>query len=250
MWTLLVACSPSGTLTIDDATEPPGPSDPATTGPTAVGEPEEPEPDERLPVLFVHGINGAAENWDSTRDHLAEDGWPADQLYARTFADPEWGCNNDNADTIDQWVGAILDETGAEQLTLVAHSMGTLSSRYYLKNLGGTDLVNRYVTLGGMHHGLLSSCSPDFPFKPCVWDELCATGEFVAQLNAPPATPGDLEWISIYGTADDTVPNASSELDGAENIAIAGVTHDGPDGLQETAATYASLREVLERPSP
>ena len=133
-------------------------------------------------------------------------------------------------------------------MDLVAHSMGTLSSRYYLKDLGGTARVRRYVTLGGMHHGLSSACSPDFPFKPCVWDEICARGEFVAALNADPATPGPTEWVSIYGTADSTIPNSSSILDGAENIAVEGVEHDGPGGLLETASTYVVLRDVLARP--
>jgi triacylglycerol lipase len=217
------------------------------TDPTSPGEPVS-LPVQDLPVLFVHGIDGSAADWDTILGHLAGDGWDPDTLYAETFEDPSWGCNVDNAATLGVWVDAILAETGADRIQLVAHSMGTLSTRHWLKELGGTELVHSYTTLGGMHHGLSSSCSPDFPFKPCVWDEICSTGELVTQLNADPATPGDLYWTSIYGTADTVVPNSSSLLDGAENVAVAGVEHSGPNGLQETAATYVVLKEALLQP--
>ncbi|MEQ1568846.1 MAG: alpha/beta fold hydrolase [Myxococcota bacterium] len=253
MWTWL-ACTPGSSPV--EGPPPVAPADPtgietgaAPPDPTEPTDPTEPD-EEPLPVVFVHGINGSADNWSEVIAHLIEAGWPADRLYARTFDDPEWGCNVDNAATIDAWVGAVLAETGAPKVHLVAHSMGTLSSRYYVKNLGGTEVVRTYATLGGMHHGLTSSCSPDFPFKPCVWDEICATGEFVTQLNDAPSTPGELNWVSLYGTADETVPNDSSYLEGAENIRIEGVEHDGDNGLQSDEATFVELLRVLSYPTP
>ncbi len=45
--------------------------------------------------------------------------------------------------------------------------------------------------------------------------------------------PGDSLWISIYGTADGTVPTWSSELDGAINIELEGLEHFGPNGVLE-----------------
>ncbi len=204
---------------------------------------------EMVPVLFVHGVNGGSDNYAVMLPRLVEDGWPEDRLYALDFADPSWGCSVDNAATIAEQVELIRTTTGSDRVSIVAHSMGTLSSRYYVKNLGGHEVVNTYVTLGGMHHGLDSSCSPDFPFKPCIWDEICSEGEFVAQLNADPATPGELAWVSIYGTADETVPNSSSRLDGAENIEIEGVSHAGEGGLQEDERTYDEVKRVLRYPA-
>ena len=198
------------------------------------------------PILMVHGINGSAANFDALKARLLADGWPPSKLFAFTFADPGWGCNVDNAATINGWVDMIIATTGASKVNVIAHSMGTLSSRYFVKDLGGTGKVARYITLGGMHHGLSSSCAATFPGAPCVWRELCETGDFVEQLNAAPATPGNLHWISIYGTADQTVPNASSHLVGAENIEVPGVTHDG---LLDDAATYAEILRVLAYPA-
>jgi len=248
---LLGACTATGGALIDDAgwdTSDTGAEDTGEASDT--GETEEPPLDPMdFPVLLVHGVNGAAENFDVMVENLVAAGWPREHIYAYTFDDPSWGCNLDNAFTISAWVENILAETGQPRINLVAHSMGTLSSRYYIKNLGGTAFVNTYATLGGMHHGLDSACSPDFPFKPCIWTEICSTGEFVTQLNEPPSTPGDLHWVSIYGTADESIPNESSYLAGAENIEMPEVEHYGPDGLLEDAATFDEVERVLQYPA-
>lgn len=39
-------------------------------------------------------------------------------------------------------------------LTLIAHSLGTLVSRYYVEHFGGKDKVNRLILLGGPHQGV------------------------------------------------------------------------------------------------
>jgi len=78
-----------------------------------------------------------------------------------------------------------------------------------------------------------------------VWEEICATNDFVTQLNADPSTPGPTIWASIYGTADTTIPNESSYLEGALNLAIPDVDHVG---LLHDDATYAALKTQLELP--
>ncbi|MEQ8272018.1 MAG: hypothetical protein RKU31_00050 [Deltaproteobacteria bacterium] len=199
------------------------------------------------PVLFVHGINGSSAEFDVMRMRLVDDGWPANRLFALDFEDPRWGCNVDNAQTIADEVARILQTTGASRIDLVAHSMGTLSSRHFLKVLGGTAQVNTYVTLGGLHHGNRLACLN--PLDVCVWQELCPTNELLTNLNADPATPGDLAWVSIFSTDDGTVPVASSTLDGAENIEVSGVPHAGPGGLTEAEVVYDEVVRVLEYPA-
>ena len=200
------------------------------------------------PILFVHGINGSSANYDVMIQRFADSGWPADLLFVFDAKDPKWGCNVDNAAAIAALVESILAQTGNTRIDLVAHSMGTISTRYYLKFLEGHQFVNTYVTLGGMNHGLFSPClAPDF-LGVCVWQEICQWGAFVAQLNEDPATPGALHWVSMYGTADTVIPNSSSELEGAENIAFDGVEHSGPDGLLEVPEVYDEVLRVLDYP--
>lgn len=197
------------------------------------------------PVILVHGINGDPSNFDVMAQRMIADGWPEDYIVRFKAADAGWGCNVDNAAAIDALVDQTLARTCQGRVDIVAHSMGTLSSRYYIKNLGGTEKVNTYVTLGGMHHGLLSPCfAPGF-LGVCVWQELCQSGAFITALNADPSTPGELHWVSIYGTADETVSNQSSHLDGAENIVIEGAEHSGENGLEQREDVYAEVKRVL-----
>jgi triacylglycerol lipase len=197
---------------------------------------------DRRPVVMVHGVNGSSDDFAAMASRLVADGWPEDWIFRFDARDPSWGCNVDNAADIAALAEQAMASTCTSRVDLVAHSMGTLSSRYFVKNLGGTEVVNTYVTLGGMHHGLSSSCwAPDF-LGVCVWQEICQSGDYVKQLNAPPATPGEVHWVSIYGTADESIPNDSSHLDGAENIVMEGVDHVG---LLKDEATYEEVKRVL-----
>jgi len=239
----------SGTGDAADQTPDTGSSDEALDGGEADGstptdEPPVFDPD---PVIFVHGINGSSADNAVMRQWLIEDGWPAERVFTLDYPDPSWGCNVDNADFLATVVQTVLAQTGKPRVDIVAHSMGGLSSRYFVKNLGGQELVNTFVTMGTMHHGLLPPCLS--PLDVCVWKEICATGEFISQLNADPATPGQLRWVSMFGTADQDIPNASSTLDGAENISFEGISHYGPTGLTEAPVVYAEVKRVLQYPA-
>jgi pimeloyl-ACP methyl ester carboxylesterase len=50
------------------------------------------------------------------------------------------------AEAIEEW------QTGAP-VTIIAHSLGTLVTRYYVERLGGKRLVERIILMGGPHHG-------------------------------------------------------------------------------------------------
>ena len=193
-------------------------------------------------IVFVHGIKGSGNDWKVMRDRFIADGWSASRLIAETFADPSWGCNTTNASRVSSWV-AQLKADGAQRIAIVAHSMGGLSSRHYLKALGGTADVAVFVTLGTMHHGLSSPCLSPLPV--CVWQELCESGAFIAALNAAPATPGPTAWTSIFSTDDGDVPVKSSTLQGANNIQLMGITHSGSNGLQDSAVVYQHVVDAL-----
>jgi pimeloyl-ACP methyl ester carboxylesterase len=199
-------------------------------------------------VVFVHGINGSSAEFAVMIDRLVQDGWSRAQLHPVDFADPRWGCNADNAAAIRDAVEAALASSGATRVDLVAHSMGTLSARHYLKNLGGVDRVSTFVTLGGLHHGDRRACLNPLPV--CVWQELCPTNPFLTQLNADPAAPGDLHYVSICSRTDGTVDLDVCRFDPAENIEVDGVDHAGANGLLEHPAPYPEVRRVLEYPSP
>lgn len=193
-------------------------------------------------IVFVHGMSGSGADWDTLVARFERDGWPADRLIARAYADPGWGSNLDNAAQLAQWVQELADR-GAQHIAVVAHSMGGLSSRYYLQRLGGTASVDVFVTLGTMHHGLLSPCLS--PVAVPVWQELCLAGAFLADLNATPATPGPTRWVSIFSSGDLIVSTGSSRLSGAQNIEFEGIGHDGARGFQRSEKVYQRLKDAL-----
>ena len=194
-------------------------------------------------IVFVHGVNGSANDWAPTLDHFKQDGFPAARLVAHTFADPSWGCNaTANEAQVATWVKE-LETLGAHRIALVAHSMGGLSSRAFLKNGGGTARVDTFITLGTMHHGLASACLNPLPV--CVWQEICGTGPFLTALNAAPATPGPTRWVSLYSDADQTVPATSSFLAGAENYQFHGLAHSGANSLLTAPEVYLKLKDEL-----
>ena len=64
--------------------------------------------------------------------------------------------------------------------------MGSLNTRYYLKNLGGTEKVDDWVSLGGPNHGTTSAnicCEAS-----CV--EMRIESTFLRELNREDETPG------------------------------------------------------------
>ncbi|MGD8466031.1 MAG: FHA domain-containing protein [Anaerolineae bacterium] len=50
------------------------------------------------------------------------------------------------AETIEQWQVKM-------PITIIAHSLGTLVTRYYVERLGGKRYVERIILMGGPHHG-------------------------------------------------------------------------------------------------
>jgi triacylglycerol lipase len=199
------------------------------------------------PILFLHGYTEwGSMVWDKMKKWFEDDEWPKTMLYAYDF-DDTLNCsrqaNINNANEIKQWVDDILNETGADKIDLVGHSMGGISSRYYIKFLGGIDTVDDYVSLGSPHHG-----NPNFH---CGRE---GVKEVALHLNEGDETPGgklndtlgirydpiwieenityngahipgEINYTSIYSPDDGLCPDTSSPLDGAYNISIDNVAH-------------------------
>jgi triacylglycerol lipase len=103
------------------------------------------------PILFVHGWNSSATTWNTMINRFVAAGYPRSRLLAITY-----NSNQSNATIANQVRDAatsLRSSTGAAKIDIVTHSMGGLSSRYYLKNLGGSSLVDDWVSLGGPNHG-------------------------------------------------------------------------------------------------
>jgi hypothetical protein len=157
-----------------------------------------------------------------------------------------------------QWVDEILEETGAEKIDLVSHSMGGLSSRYYIKFLGGIDTVDDYVSLGSPHHGcplkgesfsyanilLLSLNEGDETPGGVLNDTM---GDRVAPHSGinynGTHIPGTISYTSICSLVDEYVPFHSSKLHGAKNIRVDDLRHSQ---LCQDWSVYKLVRTAVD----
>ncbi|MDI9610427.1 MAG: alpha/beta fold hydrolase [Archaeoglobales archaeon] len=163
------------------------------------------------PVLFVHGFTGSASNWATMIARLQADGWPSNRLFAFTFSNPydaSDGANVRNAQEVAKWVDYIKRVTGASKIDIVAHSMGGLSTRYYLKFMGGTANVDDYISLGSPHHGTIYA----------LYGDMRIGSPFLIRLNLGDETPGTVSYTCIYSPIDALVqPMTSAQLRGCDN---------------------------------
>src|SRR3954465_9073027 len=190
------------------------------------------------PILFVHGWNSNSTTWNTMINRFTADGWTAAELN-------NWSYNfsQSNATTASQIatkVNQILAATGAAKVDLISHSMGGLSTRYYVKNLGGGAKVDDYVSLGGPNHGTNTA---SFCFSTAC-KEMRIGSSFLSALNSGDETPDvGVNWMTWWSPCDEVInPDSSVALTGATNTQTACMSHTS---LHENATVYAQVRDAI-----
>ena len=164
------------------------------------------------PVLLVHGFGASPRTFDTMAARLAHGGR---DVYAIALPGQD---NVVNARAIRAFIVAHR----FRRVDIVAHSMGGLSSRWFVKFLRGSVSVAHYVSLGTPQHGLWETCPAPLDYG----GQMCPNGSFLRALNAGDDTPGLTKYTSIFSTTDGLVPASSSRLDGgACHVRDRGVTH-------------------------
>ena len=85
-----------------------------------------------VPILLVPGWFDTARDLAALRIRLVASGWPTDYVETITFEDPA-GSNRVHAVELAAAVGSLVARTGADEVDIVAHSMGGLATRWYLR---------------------------------------------------------------------------------------------------------------------
>lgn len=183
-------------------------------------------------VLMQHGYvnNGAV--WFFTARALEVNGY---RVF--TIDQPAFAPIDAMGDRLAKRVDAVLAITGSAKLTLVAHSMGGLVCRAYLRRYGGAS-IERLITMGTPHHGTFHAYLASGPngaqMRPGnSWLETLA------------ATVVDVPFVSIYSVHDTIIsPQDSSVMPGAENIELSAIGHVSmPSGAAIRAHLLAALRK-------
>ena len=190
------------------------------------------------PILFVHGYTSNASAWDTMISRFQADGWESNRLFAYTFSSTQ--SNATVAQAVKTRVDQIRAQTGAAKVDIISHSMGGLSSRYYLKNLGGAAVVDEWVSLGGPNHGTTWAYGCFF-FSPC--NQMIPGSSLLNALNSGDETPGAVRYGTWWSPCDELInPDTSTVLSGATNTQTACMGHST---LRTDATVYGQVREFV-----
>ena len=121
------------------------------TAPASLPDPVEPSTRNEVPVLLIPGWLDTGRDLAAMRIRLLGAGWDQDAVRTLTFDEPT-GSNRDHAHEIAAAVSALMAETGAAEVDIVAHSMGGLATRWYLLRQS-PEAVRRVVFIGSPHRG-------------------------------------------------------------------------------------------------
>ena len=191
----------------------------------------------RVPVLLVPGWFDTERDLAALRIRLLSAGWPSGSVHALTFERPT-GSNADHAEEIANAVAALRERTGEERIDIVAHSMGGLATRAYLREVGAAT-VRRVIFLGTPHRGTLSAYLAFGDGR----DEMIPGSPFLTELNEGDPVPGGVEAMTIRTPIDALVlPNESATLPGVRNHQVCCPTHAG---LLRSLEVFRVVRRFL-----
>ena len=197
-----------------------------------------------LPVLLIHGYVCNRGFWAPLSGQLAQAG----VVHGAVDLEPVNAGIDDVVPLVARAIGELLAQAGGKQVVIVAHSMGGLVARAYLRRHGGAQ-VARVITLGTPHHGTaLANLAVGSNARqmsrpggrPNAW---------LAQLDADESPQARALITSIYSQHDNIVaPQDSARLPGARNSAYAGLGHvalaSDPRVLRQVLSEITIVSEV------
>lgn len=178
-----------------------------------------------LPVLLVHGYGGNGAYWTLLAARLKQ----AHVSYAAIDLEPMTAAIDDYAAQLAEAVETLKRRSGAARVIIVAHSMGGLAARAYLRQYGQAG-VARLITLGTPHHGTglagFGIGSNAAQMARVGRGEQGRPGAWLLSLAAMEDEARRALVTSIFSHHDNIVaPQTSARLAGAKNIELGGVGH-------------------------
>ena len=195
------------------------------------------------PILFVHGWHADASTWHTMVKRFRADGWTGAEIANWSYRTSQ--SNVTTAQQIAAKVDSILAATGATRVDIVSHSMGALSARYYVRNLGGAAKVDAWISLGGTNYGTTTAytCTS----TPCK--EMWPGSKFIDGLNAGDDSPGAVRYATWRSPCDEVIiPQRNAQLlDGSRNTETGCIKHSR---LHEDGIVYSQVRDWAHRAPP
>ncbi len=177
---------------------------------------------EAPPVLLLHGYGCNSGYWAHLTPLLDQ----RKISHATLDLEPLMASIDDYVPMVASAIEALRAASGSRQVVIVAHSMGGLVARSYMRTHGCSQ-VARVITLGTPHHGTaLASFGVGKNAQQMRRHDDDNVNDWLRVLAAS-ETPASRALItSLYTHHDNIVtPQTSSVLPGARNIAFGGIGH-------------------------
>ena len=196
-----------------------------------------------VPIILLHGVLCNAGVWVRMCRALTRRG--VSGLYSLSYG-PPLASIDDFADQLAQKIDRVRAETGAATVMIVAHSMGGLVVRAYIRRHGSGKLA-RVLTIGSPHHGSMHA----WLMLGTSLGQLRPGNAWLASLNREPLDAA-LRFVSLWSWHDSMVaPQTSAELPGAVDVAMIGIGHNAllgePEVFDRTFAEIADARAESRR---
>jgi triacylglycerol lipase len=178
-----------------------------------------------LPVLLVHGYGCNSGYWHTLSKVLAQ----ANISHYAVDLEPVFGDIDGYVLALQHAVECICHETGYDKVIIVAHSMGGLITRAYLRDQGSARIA-KVITLGTPHHGTgLANFGAGINSRQMRREGSTRRNmpsEWLRQLEKLEDPASRRLFVSIFSHHDNIVaPQTSSYLPGASNIEFHGIGH-------------------------
>ncbi|MGH3979159.1 MAG: alpha/beta fold hydrolase [Pseudonocardiaceae bacterium] len=199
----------------------------------------------RTPILLVHGHADNRSVFAVFARALRRRGFGVVHAINYSVLTTLTGEVRGAARRLGQEVEQICEQTGADEVHLVGHSLGGLVARYYVQRLGGHARVHTLVTLGTPHGGTAVAYLLPTPMAR----QLRPDSDVVAEL-ADPAPGCRTRFLAVWSALDQMViPQRNARLDhpdlGATNLRLRDVGHLSllvdPRAVHAVATTLSRL---------
>lgn len=191
----------------------------------------------RRGVLLVHGFVCNRALWNPWLGELRRQGVP----FVAVNLEPVFGSIDAYPPHVERGMRRLEEATGLPPV-IVAHSMGGLAVRAWLRDSGGDARVHRIVTIGSPHHGTWLGRFARTPNTR----QMAYGGAWVKALAAIESRSRYQRFTCFYSHCDNIVfPPSTATLPGADNRHIAGWSHVH---LAFHREVHAEVMRWLQRP--
>ncbi len=211
------------------------------------------------PIVFVHGMSGSGAQFQSQAMRFTSNGYPAHYIAAHEYNSTEaigGGGRDGRYDRLDQLIDQLLNETGADQIDLIGHSLGTAEMIGYLESSPErAEKVAHYVNVDGRTSEHLPGGVPTL----ALWAEIGgAEGrEIVGAKNViipgqahTEVTTSKESFVEMYRFFNDKEPATNEILAETGQITLAGKASLFPQNVtpgQATVEIYEINRKTGQR---